>query len=126
MQDGGMGRRHLKTGEVTRIGPKSPVGKGKGKAPPAHPFNWNTPFILSSHNPKIFYCGGDVVFKSLDRGDNLKIISPKITHTTRGTATAISESPKNPDVLWAGTDDGAIWVTRDGGQKWNHVAPVRS
>ncbi|MSQ93500.1 MAG: PDZ domain-containing protein [Gemmataceae bacterium] len=122
MQDGGMGRRHLKTGEVTRIGPKG-GGKGKGTA---HPFNWNTPYILSNHNPKIFYCGGDVVFKSLDRGDNLKIISPKLTHTTRGSATAIAESPKNPDVIWAGTDDGAIWVTRDGGQKWNHVAPVRS
>jgi photosystem II stability/assembly factor-like uncharacterized protein len=121
MQDGGMGRRHLKTGEQVRIGPKSPAGKGKGTT---YPFNWNTPYILSSHNPKIFYCGSNVVFKSLDRGDNLKIISPKITHTTRGTATAVAESPKNPDVLWAGTDDGALWVTRDGGQKWSHVAPV--
>jgi photosystem II stability/assembly factor-like uncharacterized protein len=121
MQDGGMGRRHLKTGEVTRIGPKTPGG-GKGKAKgPTHPFNWNTPFILSSHNPKIFYCGGDVVFKSLDRGDNLKIISPKITASPRGSATALAESPKNPDVLWAGTDDGNLWVTRDGGQKWTNV-----
>lgn len=114
MQDGGMGRRHLKTGEITRIGPKA---GGKTK----HPFNWNTPYILSSHNPKIFYCGADVVFKSLDRGDNLKIISPKITKTPRGSATAIAESPKNPDVLWAGTDDGNLWITRDGGQQWSNV-----
>ena len=118
MQDGGMGRRHLKTGEVTKIGPKGPAG-GKGKAKgPSHPFNWNTPYILSNHNPKIFYCGGDVVFKSLDRGDNLKIISPKLSPSTRATATAIAESPKNPDVLWTGTDDGHLWLTRDGGQKW--------
>jgi photosystem II stability/assembly factor-like uncharacterized protein len=124
MQDGGMGRRHLKTGEVTRIGPKAAPGekgKGKGKGP-THPFNWNTPYILSNHNPKIFYCGGDVVFKSLDRGDNLKIISPKLSPIPRATATAIAESPKNPDVLWAGTDDGQLWITRDGGAKWTNVA----
>ncbi|MBI3821751.1 MAG: PDZ domain-containing protein [Planctomycetes bacterium] len=119
MQDGGMGRRHLKTGEVTRIGPKV-VAKGT----PKHRFNWNTPYILSSHNPKIFYCGGEYVFKSLDRGENLKIISPDITMTKRGSATAIAESPKNLDVLWAGTDDGAIWVTRDGGQKWAYAEPL--
>jgi hypothetical protein len=118
-----MGRRHLKTGEVTRIGPKAAPGdkggKGGGKTKgPTHPFNWNTPYILSNHNPKIFYCGGDVVFKSLDRGDNLKIISPKLSPSPRATATAIAESPKNPDVLWAGTDDGHLWLTRDGGQKW--------
>jgi photosystem II stability/assembly factor-like uncharacterized protein len=120
MQDGGMGRRHLKTGEMTKIGPKSPPGKGGkgGGKGPTHPFNWNTPYILSNHNPKIFYCGGDVVFKSLDRGDNLKIISPSLSPNKRATATAIAESPRNPDVLWAGTDDGHLWLTRDGGQKW--------
>jgi photosystem II stability/assembly factor-like uncharacterized protein len=121
MQDGGMGRRHLKTGEVTRIGPKDGKrGAGKGKGP-NHRFNWNTPYILSHHNPKIFFCAGEFVFKSLDRGDNLKIISPEITLTKRGSATAIAESPKNADVLWAGTDDGAVWVTRDGGSKWTNV-----
>jgi hypothetical protein len=125
MQDGGMGRRHLKTGEQKQIGPGAgQKGKGKlmDKDAPKHRFNWNTPFILSHHNPKIFYCGGDFVFKSLDRGDNLKIISPELTVTKRGTATALAESPKNPDVLWAGTDDGNLWVTRDGGQKWVNVA----
>lgn len=116
MQDGGMGRRHLKTGELTRI---RPVDK---KGQPPHRFNWNTPFILSHHNPKIFYCAGEYVFRSIKRGDDLRIISPEIALTKRGTGTAVAESPKNPDVLWAGTDDGALWVTRNGGKDWTNVA----
>ncbi len=112
-QDGGMGRRNLRTGEQAAIRPK----QDKGGTP--HRFNWNTPFILSHFNPKIYYLGGEFVFKSLDRGDDLKIISPEITLTKRGSATALSESPKNPDVLWAGTDDGGIWLTRDGGKNWS-------
>ena len=126
MQDGGMGRRHLKTGEQAQIRPGG-QGKGKGKGmdkdkgAPQHRFNWNTPFILSHHNPKIYYCGGEHVFKSLDRGNDLKIISPEITLTKRGTATALAESAKNPDVLWVGTDDGALWITRTGGKDWTNV-----
>lgn len=86
-----------------------------------HRFNWNAPFILSNHNPKIFYCAGEFVWRSLDRGNDLRVISPEITLTKRGSATALSESPKNPDVLWVGTDDGALWITRDGGKQWTNV-----
>jgi photosystem II stability/assembly factor-like uncharacterized protein len=132
MQNGGMGRRHLKTGETTMISPKGTGKGGKGgfkqaadkekdKAAPRHRLNWNTPFILSHHNPKIFYCGAEVVFRSLDRGNDLKAISPELTLTPGGSATAIAESPKNPDVLWAGTDDGALWVTKNGGKDWTSV-----
>ncbi len=120
-QNGGMGRRHLKTGETAAIRPQG-TGKGKGMAKdkdaPKHRFNWNTPFILSHHNPKIFYCGGEAVFRSLDRGNDLKPISPELTLTPGGTVTAVAESVKNPDVLWAGTDDGALWLTRNGGKDW--------
>lgn len=115
MQDGGMGRRHLRTGEFARIGPV------RGKDAPVHRFNWNTPYILSHHNPKIFYAAGEYVFRSVSKGDHLKIISPEITLTKRGSGTAVSESPKNPDVLWAGTDDGALWVTRNGGKDWTNL-----
>src|SRR5262249_40981331 len=69
----------------------------------------------------IFYCAGEFVWRSLDRGNDLRVISPEITLTKRGSATALSESPKNPDVLWVGTDDGALWVTRDGGKQWTNV-----
>jgi S1-C subfamily serine protease/photosystem II stability/assembly factor-like uncharacterized protein len=114
-QDGAMGRRNLKTGESTGISPRPKPGT-------RHRFNWNTPFILSGHNPGIYYCAGNYVFRSLKRGDDLKPISPEIARTGRGTATALSESPKNADVLWCGTDDGNLWVTKDGGVSWANVA----
>jgi photosystem II stability/assembly factor-like uncharacterized protein len=119
-QDGFMGRRNLRTGQVHGIRPANPRGK------PPYRFNWNTPFILSVHNPHIFYCAGNYVFRSLKQGDELKVISPEITRTKRGSGTALAESPKNPDVLWAGTDDGNLWVTRDGGQQWKNVTPLAS
>src|SRR5439155_13901090 len=80
-QGGAMSRRNLRTGERAVISPKG-GGKGGGmggKGGPNYRFNWSTPFILSHHNPKIFYCAGNYVFKSLNRGDDLKIISPEIT-----------------------------------------------
>ncbi len=115
-QDGNLGRRNLRTGERAAIRPARPRG-----APP-YRFNWNTPFILSKHNPRIYYCAGNFVFRSLDRGNNLQAISPEITLTKRGSATALAESPRDPNVLYAGTDDGALWVTRDGGKEWTDVS----
>ena len=123
-QNGAMARRHLKTGEFAQIRPQG-TGGGKGKGAGNHRFNWNTPFILSHHNPKIFYAAGEVVFRSLDRGNDLKPISPEITLTKNGTATALAESPLDADVLWVGTDDGGLWVTRNGGKDWTDVRPAR-
>jgi hypothetical protein len=118
-QDGNMGRRNLRTGERAFL---RPGGRGQGTS---YRFNWSTPFILSSHNPRIFYAGGNYVFRSLKQGTEAKIISPEITRTKRGSATALAESPRNADVLWAGTDDGALWVTRDGGVKWESIDPEK-
>jgi photosystem II stability/assembly factor-like uncharacterized protein len=118
-QGGNIVRRHLKTGERASIRPRPQGGFGSGTNP--WRFNWNTPFILSNHNPSIFYCGAQVVFRSVKRGDDLRIISPELTLTKKGSMTAISESPRNQDVIWAGTDDGGLWVTRDGGIKWVNV-----
>src|SRR5262249_29873948 len=84
-------------------------------------WNWNTPFILSNHNPSIFYSAAQYVFRSVTKGADTKAISPEITRTKAGSATALSESPRTPDVVWAGTDDAYLWVTRDGGQKWENV-----
>jgi photosystem II stability/assembly factor-like uncharacterized protein len=114
-QDGNMMRRHLKNGGSKVIRPKAQAGAGKYR------FNWNTPFILSEHNPHLYYCAGNYVFRSVKQGDDLKIVSPQITRTQRGSATALAESPKNPDVLWVGADDGAVWLTRDGGKTWSDL-----
>ncbi len=115
-QDGRITRRNLRTGETAGIRPRDPRGL------PPYRFNWNTPFILSSHNSQILYCGGNYVFRSIKQGDDLQAISPEISRTKRGTASAIAESPRNPNVLYAGTDDGNLWVTQDGGAKWSNVA----
>jgi photosystem II stability/assembly factor-like uncharacterized protein len=115
-QDGHMNRRNLRTGEFAPIRPRDVRGQ------PPYRFNWNTPFLLSSHNSRIFYCGGNFVFRSVKKGDDLQKISPEISRTKRGTASALAESARNANVLYAGTDDGYLWVTRDGGAKWSNVA----
>ena len=115
-QNGAMRRRNLRTGERASLRPRPANG-----APP-YRFNWNTPFILSSQNSRVFYCAGNFVFRSISRGNNLEKISPEITLTKRGSATAMAESPRDANVLYAGTDDGALWVTRDGGRKWQEIS----
>jgi photosystem II stability/assembly factor-like uncharacterized protein len=115
-QGGFIQRLNLKTGQRTFLRPKRQAGKAE------HRFNWNTPFILSAHNPSIFYSAGEHVFRSVKRGEELRIISPEISRTKKGSATALAESPRLAEVLWVGTDDGALWVTRDGGAKWTNVS----
>src|SRR5262249_53471637 len=96
-------------------------GGGKGGGGEQRRFNWNAPFLLSHHNPDIFYFASPMVYRSVKRGAEAKAISPEITRTKMGSATAVAESPTNPDVLWAGTDDGFLWVSRDGGTNWENV-----
>ncbi|MFQ5494546.1 MAG: hypothetical protein ACE5EX_04115, partial [Phycisphaerae bacterium] len=113
-QNGSIGRLNLRTGERGISRPRPPRGT-------KYRFNWKTPFILSSHNSKIYYTAGNHVLRSLDRGDKLKLISPEITRTDRGSATALAESPVDADVLYVGTDDGALWVTKNGGHDWSSI-----
>ena len=111
-QNGGMGRRNLRTGEG---GSARPRGERDG---PSYRFNWNTPFILSNHNSRIHYSAGNYVFRSLDRGNRGRRISPKVTTTERGSATSLHESPADENVIYVGTDDGGLWMTKDGGHTW--------
>ncbi|HHM13094.1 MAG TPA: PDZ domain-containing protein, partial [Planctomycetaceae bacterium] len=115
-QNGVMMRYHLKTGEGGRIQPKPPKGV-------QYRFNWKTPFLLSHHNSRIHYSAGNYVFRSLNRGRSIKAISPEISRTDRGAASALAESPLDEDVLYVGTTDGALWVTRSGGRQWHRIYP---
>lgn len=114
-QNGGMGRVHFGTGERAGLRPR-PDSRDM-----SYRFNWKTPFMLSHHNTKVWYSAGNYVFRSLDRGSDAKRISPEIVRTRRGTSTAFDESPINPDHLMVGSDDGALWVSHDGGENWENI-----
>ncbi len=110
-QNGAMGRRNLRTGEQGFIRPRPPQGR-------TYRFNWKTPFILSHHNTEIFYAAGNHVFRSIKKGSDIREISPEITVDPQATGSALAESPLDERVLYVGTTDGQMWVTRDGGQSW--------
>jgi len=110
-QNGGMGRNNLRTGERGFIRPRAPRGT-------RYRFNWKTPFMLSPHNSKIHYSAGNHVFRSYNKGTGAKAISPDITNTDKGAGSAITESPAEAGVLYAGTTDGALWMTKDSGKTW--------
>jgi photosystem II stability/assembly factor-like uncharacterized protein len=140
--------------------PKAPGAKPQAKVEPVLPpeeammamagrqrgpfrFNWSTPIVLSPHNPRMIYMGGNHLFRSLDRGDHWMIISPDLTTNdkskyapekvtggitrddtgaeTHCTIITISESPLVPGVIWAGTDDGNVQLTRNDGATWTNV-----
>lgn len=113
-QNGSMSWRNLRTGERGSIRPRPPKGV-------TYRFNWKTPFTLSNHNADVFYTAGNYVFRSLYRGRDLKAISPEITPTDKGAGSAIAESPRDSDRLWAGTTDGGLWRTLDGGHTWTDL-----
>jgi len=91
-------------------------------------FNWNTPVILSRHNPDIVYFGANKLFRSMNRGDKWEAISPDLSNGPKegdvpfGTITSITESPLVFGHLWAGTDDGNVWFSPDGGHEWKKVS----
>lgn len=119
-----------------------PVGPaGAGANMEKYRFNWNSPALMSPSNPEVLYYGGNVLFKTADGGETWAIISPDLTtndpekiklsggeislDNTRAefhcTITAIAESPRNAKVIWAGTDDGNVQISTDGGAKWTNV-----
>jgi photosystem II stability/assembly factor-like uncharacterized protein len=126
-QTGGQRRFDQRTGLATNIEPRRLSGA------PALRYNWVTPIVLSPHNPRVLYTGAQVVFRSLDRGDAWQEISPDLTTADASkcglnsgyvpycTITSISESPLTPGVIWVGTDDGKVHVTRDHGAAWDDV-----
>ena len=90
---------------------------------------WLAPFILSPHNPDIVYHGMQYLFRSLDKGSTWERISPDLTYNDPEklgdipyqSIFSISESPIKSGLLYAGTDDGRIHITKNGGKNWNEI-----
>jgi photosystem II stability/assembly factor-like uncharacterized protein len=91
-------------------------------------FNWQTPILLSKHNQDIFYYGSNKLHRSFNRGDSIAVISPDLTNGGKpgdvpyGTITSVSESPLRFGLLYAGTDDGNIHVSKDAGSTWTLIS----
>jgi len=87
-------------------------------------FNWRTPLIMSKHNPDVLYFGTQKVLRSMNRGDNWETISPDLTYNHKqgsipySTIAALAESPLKFGLLYAGTDDGRVQMSEDGGNHW--------
>jgi len=137
---GHISRWDARTGQVTDISPWPVSNYGLRPTTVKHHFNWVTPLVPSRSGPPALYLGGEVVFRSLDRGDNWSIISPDLTGKVAGaqrcdgdvaiadatacgygTITALEPSPASAAEIWAGTDSGLVQVTRDGGANWTQL-----
>jgi photosystem II stability/assembly factor-like uncharacterized protein len=100
----------------------------KGEAP--YRGQWLAPFIISPHNPRIIYHGMNYLFRSMDRGESWEKISPDLTYNDLKkigdiqyqTIFCISESPFKFGLIYAGTDDGRLHVTKDSGRSWQEIS----
>ena len=121
-QFGNYFRINTKTNKSKYIQPKHDLGEA------AFRFNWQTPILLSKHNQDILYLGSNKLHRSLNRGEDFKVISKDLTKGAKegnvpfGTLTSISESPFQFGLLYTGSDDGLIHVTKDGGGSWTTIS----
>jgi len=116
-------------------------GSGHGAEDLRYRFQWTAPIATSPHDAKVVYHGGNVLFRSADGGQTWVAISPDLTRNDKskqkwaggpitgdntgvefyGTIFAVAESPREAGLIWAGSDDGLVHVTRDGGKSWSDV-----
>ncbi|MBI2901744.1 MAG: PDZ domain-containing protein [Planctomycetes bacterium] len=104
-------RVDLRTGSKAGIRPKGSALR----------FEWNTPIELAPSDPKRLYIGAQKLFESSDRGAGWKEVSGDLTKTNSGAITTIGLSPSDENVIWVGTNDGAVRVTRDRGKTWREA-----
>ncbi len=143
LQGGVIFHVNTKSGVVRNIHPYPKITGSAGDAIENHKyrFNWDSPIHISPHDPNTVYFGGNVLFRSTDRGYNWQEISGDLTtndkskqKTSGGTIyqdntaaefhcsiLTIAESPVEKDVIWIGTDDGNLQVTRNGGKRWQNL-----
>jgi len=121
-QFGNYFRLNRNTGDQKYIQPTHELGENPYR------FNWQTPIQLSSHNQDILYLGGNKLMRSMNKGDDWKAISGDLTNGGKkgnvayGTITTISESPFQFGLMYTGSDDGQVFVTKNGGGNWSNIA----
>jgi photosystem II stability/assembly factor-like uncharacterized protein len=136
-------RVNHETGEIRDVNPwpNDPMGSGAGDN--QYRFQWNFPIAFSPNDPNTLYSAANVLFKSTDEGQSWQPISPDLTRNDKsrmgssggpitkdntsveyyGTIFYVAESPLEKGVLWTGSDDGLVHVSRDGGATWKNVTP---
>jgi hypothetical protein len=139
-QEGGVVRYDVRTGERKNVKPQPAPGK------PPYRWNWSAPILISPHDPKTVYFGANFLFKSVDRGDAWQALGGDLTRQRNrdelpmmgkvwdrsaisrhegtapyGNISTIDESPLKKGLLYVGTDDGLIQVSRDGGATWTKI-----
>ena len=140
---GYISRLDHKTGEnrAMSVWPDNPMGAGADVL--KYRFQWNFPIFFSPNNPKKLYAAGNVLFASENEGASWEAISPDLTTNDKSkqassggpitkdntsveyycTIFTATESPLEKDLLWTGSDDGLIYVSKDGGKNWENVTP---
>ncbi len=121
--------------------PENPMGSGAADL--KHRFQWTAPIAVSPHDSNVLYHGAEVLFKTTNGGKSWTAISPDLTRNDKSkqqasggpltkdntsveyydTIFAVAESPRQKDLIWVGTDDGLVHLTRDGGKSWTNVTP---
>jgi photosystem II stability/assembly factor-like uncharacterized protein len=132
-----------RTGETQNVTPWPINPIGAAAADQKYRFQWTEPIVFSPHDPKTLYFAAQVLFKSSDEGMSWQIISPDLTRNEKSkqipsggpitkdntgvevydTIFSVVESPVQKDLIWAGSDDGLVHVTTDGGKNWANVTP---
>jgi len=121
-------RLNLESGKERKLRPSNKEGE------PVFRFNWNSPFLISPHDSTVLWLGGNHVFRLYERGDKWALASPDLSTAdprkmvtggsaaeTHCTVVTLTESPLAKGLLWAGTDDGKLWMTRDAGAHWTDL-----
>jgi hypothetical protein len=138
------GRGGGRGGVILAGAPEGEGGDAGGRG--GYRWNWDTPFMVSHHDPKVWYMGAQMLFKSTDRGSSWQKISGDLTlnmnrdtltmmgkvvgptalsrhdgQSSYGSITTIGESPVSAQVMYTGSDDGQVQLTKDGGKTWTNI-----
>jgi len=130
--------------QAAHVGVYPDSGSGHGDADLLYRFQWTAPIVISPHDHNVVYHGANVLFRTNDAGQTWTTISPDLTRDDKSkqgwsggpitgdntgvefydTIFAMAESPVQKGVIWVGSDDGLVHITRDGGGKWSRVTPA--